>query len=85
MPEIDDEVERELSSIGQDCYETVVPRLVASVLSRFESSAVLFADGSKSEAGTGFGVCQLSGEWCLHIGIVGNFNGLGPNWRSPPW
>jgi ribonuclease HI len=33
-----------------------VPRLVAS-----ESSAVFFTDGSKGEAGTGFGVYQLSG------------------------
>jgi ribonuclease HI len=39
----------------------VVPRLVASVSSRFESSAIFFTDGSKGEAGTGFGVCQLNG------------------------
>jgi hypothetical protein len=42
-----DEVERELSSISKDCYQTVVPRLFASVSSRFESSAVFFTDGSK--------------------------------------
>jgi hypothetical protein len=61
MPEINDEMERELSSISKECYQTVVPRLVASVSSRFESSAVFFTDGSKGEAGTGFGVYQLSG------------------------
>jgi hypothetical protein len=63
MPEINDEVERELSSISISilCYQMVVPHLVASVSSRFESSAVFFTDGSKGEAGTGFGVCQLSG------------------------
>jgi hypothetical protein len=31
MSEINDEVERELSSISKDCYQTVVPRLVASL------------------------------------------------------
>jgi hypothetical protein len=61
MPEINDEVERELSSISKDCYQTVGHRLVASVSSRFESSAVFFTDGSKGEAGIGFGVCQLNG------------------------
>jgi hypothetical protein len=61
MPEINDEVERELSSISKDCYQTVVPRLVPSVSSRFESSVAFFTDGSKSEAGTGFGVYQLNG------------------------
>jgi hypothetical protein len=43
------------------CYQTVVPRLVAYVSSRFESSAVFFTDGSKGEAGTGVGVYQLNG------------------------
>jgi hypothetical protein len=76
MPEINDGVERELSSISKYCYQTVVPRLVASVSSRFESSAVFFTDRSKgSSAGT---------KWCLHIGFVGNLYGLGPNRRSPP-
>jgi hypothetical protein len=61
VPEVNDEVERELSSINKDCYQAVVPCLVASVLSRFESSAVFFTDGSKGEAGTRFGVYQI--EW----------------------
>jgi ribonuclease HI len=39
-----------------------VPHLVASVSSRFESSAVFFTDGSKGEARTGFGVYQLNGD-----------------------
>jgi hypothetical protein len=54
-------LERELSSISKDLYQTVVPRLVASVSSMFESSAVFFTDGSKDEAGTRFGVYQLNG------------------------
>jgi hypothetical protein len=61
VPEVNDEVERELYSISKDCYQTVVLRLVASVSSRFESSAVFFTVGSKGEAGTGFGVYQLNG------------------------
>jgi hypothetical protein len=59
---LNDEVERELASISKDCYQTVVPRLVASVSSKFESSAVFFTDRSKGEAGTGFGVYQLNGD-----------------------
>jgi hypothetical protein len=81
VSEINDEVERELSSIKKDCYQAVVPRLVASVSSRFESSAVFFnrfwsvpvewRRNQLSSAGT---------KWCLHIRIVNN--GLGPNRRS---
>jgi hypothetical protein len=62
VPEVNNEVERKLSFISRDCYQTVVPRLVASVSSRFDSSAVFFTDGSKGEAGTRFGVYQLNGE-----------------------
>jgi hypothetical protein len=61
MPEINDEVERELSSIRKDCYQTVVPRLVASVSSRLESSTIFLTDESKGEVGTGFGAYQLNG------------------------
>jgi hypothetical protein len=88
VPEVNDEVERELSSISKDFYQTVVPRLVASVSSRFESSAVLFTDGSKGEVGTGFGVYQLNGSeisFCLREPSGVFTSGLGPNQKSPPW
>jgi hypothetical protein len=49
VPKVNDEVERELSYISRDCYQTVVPCLVASKSSRFESSVVLFTDGSNGE------------------------------------
>jgi hypothetical protein len=65
VPEVNDEVERELSSISRDCYQTVVPCLVASASLRFDSSAVFFTDGGTrfgDEAGTRFGVYQLNGE-----------------------
>jgi hypothetical protein len=62
VPEVNNEVERKLSFISRDCYQTIVPCLVASVSSRFESSVVFFTDGSKGEAGTRFGVYQLNGE-----------------------
>jgi hypothetical protein len=42
VPEINDEMERELSSISKDCYQAVVSRLVAFVSSRFESTAIFF-------------------------------------------
>jgi hypothetical protein len=58
VPEVNDEVERKLPSISKDCYQTVVPRLVESLSSRFESPAIFFTDGSKGEAGTGFGVLK---------------------------
>jgi hypothetical protein len=51
VPEVNDEVEWELSSISRDCYQT----------SNFESSLLFFTDGSKGEAGTVFGVYQLNG------------------------
>jgi hypothetical protein len=83
VPEINDEVERELSSINKDCYQAVVPCLVASVSSRVEFSAVFFnrvwsvpvewRRNQLSSAGT---------KWCLRIRIVEN--GLVPNRRSPP-
>jgi hypothetical protein len=47
VPEVNDEVERKLSSISRDYYQTVVPHLVASVSSRFESSAVFFTIGGE--------------------------------------
>jgi hypothetical protein len=50
-----------VSSISKDCYQAIVPRLVGSVSSRFESSTVFFTDGSKGEACTGLGVYQLNG------------------------
>jgi hypothetical protein len=55
-------VEQELCSISKDYCKTVVPRLVKSVFSGFESSLVFFTDGFKDEADTGFGVCQLNGD-----------------------
>jgi hypothetical protein len=48
-------VERELSSISKDCYQSVVPRPATSVSSRFESSAVFFRDGFKGETDNWFG------------------------------
>jgi hypothetical protein len=46
----------------------VVPRLVAFMSSRFESSAIFFTDEPKSEVGTGFGVYQANGcEISFHL------------------
>jgi hypothetical protein len=56
VPEINDDAVERAFSISKDCYQAVVPRQVASVSSRFESSTVFFTDGSKGEAGIGFGV-----------------------------
>jgi hypothetical protein len=46
----------------------VVPRLVASETSRFDSSSIFFTDGSKGRAGNGFGVYHSGGpesRFCL--------------------
>jgi hypothetical protein len=51
VPEVNDGVERKLSPISRVCHQTVVPRLVSSVSSKFESSVVFFTDGSKGKAG----------------------------------
>jgi hypothetical protein len=47
VPNINDVVERELTSVGREIYQMVVPRLVASIF---------FTDSSSGGAGTGFGV-----------------------------
>jgi hypothetical protein len=39
----------------------VVPRLVASETSGFDSSSIFFTDGSKGGVGTGFGVYHSGG------------------------
>jgi hypothetical protein len=86
VPGDNDEVERELSFISKNCYQTVVPRLVASVSSKCEPSAVFCTDGFMGEVSTGLGVFSSAGtKRCLHIKILGNFYGLGPNQRSPLW
>jgi hypothetical protein len=46
----------------------VVPRLVASGTSGFDSSSIFFTDGSKGWAGTSFGVYHSGGlesSFCL--------------------
>jgi hypothetical protein len=53
---VNDVMERELTSVGRDFYHIVMPRLVASETSRFDSSSIFFTDGSKGGAGAGFGV-----------------------------
>jgi hypothetical protein len=45
---VNDVMERELTSVGRDFYQMVVPRLVASETSGFDFSSIFFTDGSKS-------------------------------------
>jgi ribonuclease HI len=46
----------------------VVPRLMASETSGFDASSIFFTDGSKSRAGTGFGVYYSGGfEYCFRL------------------
>jgi hypothetical protein len=54
-------VEQELTYVGKDLYQIVVPRLVASETSRFDSSSIFFTDRSKSGADAGFGVYHSGG------------------------
>jgi hypothetical protein len=56
VPNVNDMVEQQLTSVEKDFYQMVVPRLVASATSGLDSSSIFFIDGSKGEAGTGFGV-----------------------------
>jgi hypothetical protein len=53
---VNEVVERELTFVGRDFYQMVVPRLVASETSGFDYSSIFFTDGLKGGAGAGFGV-----------------------------
>jgi hypothetical protein len=44
VPNVKDVVERELTSVGRDFYQMMVPRLVASETSGFDASSILFTD-----------------------------------------
>jgi hypothetical protein len=56
-PNVNDVVEQELTSVGRDFYQMVVPRLFESVRSGFDSSSIFYTDdGSKGGAVTGFDV-----------------------------
>jgi hypothetical protein len=61
VPNVNNVLERELTSVGRDFYQMVVPWLVASETSGFDSSSIFFSDGSKGEAGTGLGVYRCDG------------------------
>jgi hypothetical protein len=59
----------------------MMPRLVASLTSRFDSSSIFFTDGSKGGAGVGFGVYHSGGpESGFRLrepsGEVGDFSGF---------
>jgi hypothetical protein len=56
-----DVVERELHSVEKSFYQMVVPRLVASATSVFDSLSIFFTDGSKGAASIGFGVYYSDG------------------------
>jgi hypothetical protein len=43
---VNDVVEKELNYVEKDCHQMVVPRLVASATSGFDSSSIFFTDGS---------------------------------------
>jgi hypothetical protein len=47
VPNVNDVVEQELDSVKKEFYQMVVPRLVASTTSGFDSSTIFFTDGSK--------------------------------------
>jgi hypothetical protein len=76
-------VERELTPVGRNFYKMVVPRLVASGTSGFDSSSIFFTDGSKGGAGTGFGVKGT--KWSVYFGDVDDFCGFDSNKDSPYW
>jgi hypothetical protein len=62
IPNVNDVVERELTSVGRDFYQMVVPQLVALETSGFDSSSIFFTDGSKGGAIAGFGVYHYGGS-----------------------
>jgi hypothetical protein len=56
VPNVNNVVEQELTSVGEDIYQMMVPRLVSSETSGFDSLLIFFTDGSKGGAETSFGV-----------------------------
>jgi hypothetical protein len=56
VPNVNDVEEEELTSVGRDFQQMVMPRLMASVTSGFDFSSIFFTDGLKGGAGTRFGV-----------------------------
>jgi hypothetical protein len=54
-PNVNDVVEQELTSVGRDFYQMVVPRLFESVRSGFDSSSIFYTDD-------GFGVYHSGGS-----------------------
>jgi hypothetical protein len=47
VPNVNDVVEQELTSVLRDSYQMAVSGLVASATSRFDSSLIFCSDGSK--------------------------------------
>jgi hypothetical protein len=62
VPNVNDVVEQEQSSVGRDSCQMAVSRLVSSATSIFDSSSIFFTDGSKGRAGIGFGVYHSGGS-----------------------
>jgi hypothetical protein len=62
VPNVNNVVEQELTSVGEDIYQMVVPRLVSSETSGFDSLLIFFTDGSKGGAETSFGVYHSVGH-----------------------
>jgi hypothetical protein len=68
VPNVNDVVEQELTSVGRDFYQMVVLQLMASATPGLDSSSIFFTDGSKGGASTGFGVYHSGGHessFCL--------------------
>jgi hypothetical protein len=61
VPNVNDVVERDLTSAGRDFYQMVVPRLVASETLGLDTSSIFFTDGPNGGLGTGFGVYHSGG------------------------
>jgi hypothetical protein len=71
VPEINDEVERELSYIRKEnCYQAVVPRLVPSVSSRFESSAAFFYGWVPGWSGHRYRLRESSGVFTSELSAI---------------
>jgi hypothetical protein len=88
VPNVNDVLERELTSVGRDFYQMVVPWLVASETSGFDSSLIFFSDGSKGEAvpvlvyivlmvlSPAFVLGNQLVKWSVCFGDVGDFEAL---------
>jgi hypothetical protein len=90
VPNVNDVVESELTFVGRVFYQMVVPRLIASATSGFDSSSLFFTGGYRFRCiSFRWSRIQLSYQgsvlWSVFFGDVGDFCGFDSDKDSLSW